>query len=231
MCRVRQTKTEAENIYYMVTGEVKIMPVAKLKCKCGCKKYQFREKVVKTPFGNFYNKEHAIKHAQDKFKRDKLRRLAKAKQSVVKKEKAFRVDLRARKEKLKSASDWNKEAQAAVNKYIRLRDRNKPCVSCGSSPSDNNLITGSRFDAGHYRSRGSASHLRFNLLNIHKQCVKCNRFNSGNAVDYRIELIRRIGIDNVNKLESDNEPRKFTIEYLERIKRIFNKRARFYEKR
>ena len=137
----------------------------------------------------------------------------------------------ARKKELKSAGDYVKEAQAAVNKYIRLRDRNKPCVSCGSNPSDSNLMTGSRFDAGHYRSRGSAGHLRFNLLNIHKQCVKCNRFNSGNAVDYRIELINRIGQDNVDKLESDNKTRKFTVEYLERVKRVFNKRARFYDKR
>lgn len=137
----------------------------------------------------------------------------------------------ARKKELKPVGDYVKEAQAAVNKYIRLRDRDKPCVSCGSNPSDANLMTGSRFDAGHYRSRGSASHLRFNLLNIHKQCVKCNRFNSGNAVDYRIELINRIGQDNVDRLESDNKPRKFTVEYLERIKKIFNKRARFYEAR
>ncbi len=136
-----------------------------------------------------------------------------------------------RKKELKSAGDYIKEAQAAVNKYIRLRDRNKPCVSCGSNPSDSNLMTGSRFDAGHYRSRGSASHLRFNILNIHKQCVKCNRFNSGNAVDYRIELIKRIGEDNVIRLENNNNPRKFSIEYLQRVKVIFNKRARFYSKR
>ena len=133
-----------------------------------------------------------------------------------------------RKQELKSAGDYIKEAQAAVNKYIRLRDRNKPCVSCGSNPEQK---LGGSFDAGHYRSRGSASHLRFNLLNIHKQCVKCNRFNSGNAVDYRIELIKRIGEDNVIRLENNNNPRKFSIEYLQRVKAIFNKRARFYSKR
>lgn len=67
------------------------------------------------------------------------------------------------------------------------------------------------WDAGHYRSRGSASHLRFNLLNIHKQCVKCNRFNSGNAVDYRIRLIKRIGEDNVIRLENNNNPESFLL--------------------
>ena len=138
-----------------------------------------------------------------------------------------------RKKELKSASDYIKEAQAAVNKYIRLRDRDKPCVSCGTKSVS--VFGGYKgaggWDAGHYRSRGSASHLRFNLLNIHKQCVKCNRFNSGNAVDYRIRLIKRIGEDNVIRLENNNNPRRFSIEYLQRVKAIFNKRARFYSKR
>ena len=138
-----------------------------------------------------------------------------------------------RKEALKSASDYIIEAQTAVNKYVRVRDKNKPCVSCGvESVSVYGGYKGAcGWDAGHYRSRGSASHLRFNILNIHKQCVKCNRFNSGNAVDYRIELINRIGQHNVDKLEKDNEPRKFTIEYLKRIKKIFNKKARLYERK
>ena len=201
------------------------MPVAKLKCKY-CKEYQQRDKVVKTPFGNFCLTEHAILFAQDKSKHDIKKKLAKAKQVVVKKDKAFNRETKRLKESIKSAGEYIKEAQSSVNKYIRLRDRNKPCVSCGSNPEQ---IRGGTFDAGHYRSRGSASHLRFNLLNIHKQCVKCNRFNSGNAVDYRIELIRRIGEDNVVKLENDNRPRKFTIDYLKRVKKIFNKRARFYE--
>ena len=86
-------------------------------------------------------------------------------------------------------------------------------------------------DAGHYRSRGSAGHLRYNVFNIHAQCVKCNRFGSGNAVDYRIELIKRIGLDRVERIENDNQYRKFTIDYLKRVKQIFNKRARYYEKR
>ena len=193
------------------------MAVGKRKCK-SCGEY-VREFIV-TPKGVFCDYDSATKWAYaNKSKGAEIVRKAQKKKDTI------------RKKELKSVGDYVKEAQAAVNKYIRLRDRNKPCVSCGSNPSDSNLMTGSRFDAGHYRSRGSAGHLRFNLLNIHKQCVKCNRFNSGNAVDYRIELINRIGQDNVDKLESDNKTRKFTVEYLERVKRVFNKRARFYDKR
>ncbi|MCP3701147.1 MAG: recombinase NinG, partial [Aliivibrio sp.] len=187
---------------------------SKRKCKnCG---ERVRDYIVlnNTAFCSF---ESAVEYAsKNKHKGAEIARKEKKKKDVK------------RKKELKSASDYIKEAQAAVNKYIRLRDRNKPCVSCGSNPKQKH---GGSFDAGHYRSRGSASHLRFNILNIHKQCVKCNRFNSGNAVDYRIELIKRIGEDNVISLENNNNPRKFSIEYLQRVKAIFNKRARFYSKR
>lgn len=115
------------------------------------------------------------------------------------------------------------EAQAAFNGYIRERDRNKPCVSCGATESP-------QWDSGHYRSRGAASHLRFNLLNTHKQCNKCNRFLSGNIVEYRKELLNRIGEERLEALEDDNKPRKFDRDYLERIKKIFAKRTRIYKK-
>jgi len=189
------------------------MANSKRKCK-SCGKY-IRDFIV-TPKGVFCSVDVAVKYSyQNKNKGAEIVRKEQKKKDAI------------RKESLKTAGEYMKEAQAAVNKYIRARDRHKPCVSCGSMPEDK---LGGSFDAGHYRSRGSASHLRFNLLNIHKQCVKCNRFKSGNAVDYRIELIKRIGLENVEKLENDNKPKKFTIEHLKRLKKIFNKRARFYSR-
>ncbi|CDG21043.1 NinG-like phage protein [Xenorhabdus poinarii G6] len=143
-----------------------------------------------------------------------------------------RQDLKARKENLKSQSDWEKEAQAAFNKYIRARDHGKECISCGCElVGSNNYLTGSAIDASHYRSRGSASHLRFNVFNVHSSCTRCNRQLSGNVVEYRIRLIKRIGLSKVEALESNNKPRKFNIEYLKRVKKIFTRRARYYEKR
>lgn len=169
----------------------------------------------------FCSKEHYIEYQVSN--KDKL---------VKKGRQIKRKDIAERKKKLKSVNDYAAEAQAAVNLYIRLRDYNKPCISCGCSKVS--VFGGYRgaggWDAGHYRSRGAAAHLRFNLLNIHKQCVKCNRDRSGNVVDYRIRLIERIGITAVESIESNNKQRKFTIEYLERIKRIFNRRARHYKK-
>lgn len=149
----------------------------------------------------------------------------------AKNHKAQKTKDKARLQELKPLSKLASEAQTAINKYIRARDYNKPCVSCTNNREHKMGLHGHRFDAGHYRSVGAASHLRFNLLNISKQCVQCNRDLSGNSVPYRIELIKRIGVDRVESLENNNLPRKFTAEYLNRVKVIFNKRARFYEKR
>ena len=129
-----------------------------------------------------------------------------------------RREIKVRKEKLKSRADHLREAQAAVNEYVRLRDAHLPCISCDSMPNDSDLITGSRWDAGHYRSVGACPELRFEPLNIHRQCVKCNRNLSGNAVEYRIRLVLRIGAETVAWLEGPHEPRKYTVEEIKTIK-------------
>jgi len=188
------------------------------KRKCAyCKERKKAETMFIRGAQAFCNKEHYIEY-----------QVASKDRLVSAGRKIQRSEIKERKQKLKTLSDYNKEAQAAVNAYIRARDFGKPCISCGSMPEQKR---GGTMDAGHYRSRGAASHLRFNVLNIAGQCVRCNRYNSGNAVDFRIGLIERIGVELVEKLESDNEPRKFDVDYLKRVKRIFNKRARWYKKR
>ena len=148
-----------------------------------------------------------------------------------KREREQSADLKIRREALKTRAEWEREAQAAFNKYIRMRDMYKECISHpGKLISNDRYITGSAVDASHYRSRGAASHLRFNVFNVHAACTRCNRQLSGNAVEYRIRLIERIGLERVERLEADNEPRKFDIDYLKRVKAIFTRRARHYEK-
>ncbi len=147
-------------------------------------------------------------------------------------EKAGRQRRKAKRESFKTKAQWDKEAQSAFNRYIRIRDEGKECVSCGNPLlGKSNYLTGSAIDASHYRSRGSASHLKFNVFNVHSSCTRCNRQLSGNAVEYRIRLIERIGLERVERLESDNEPRRFDIPYLQRIKSVFTRKARALEKR
>ncbi|WP_119735615.1 recombination protein NinG [Pseudomonas sp. Larv2_ips] len=137
-----------------------------------------------------------------------------------------RREIKARKEKLKSRADHLREAQAAVNEYVRLRDAHLPCISCDSTPNDNDLMTGSRWDAGHYRSVGACPELRFEPSNIHRQCVKCNRNLSGNAVEYRIRLVQRIGAEKVAWLEGLHPPCKYTVEEIKAIKAKYREMTR-----
>jgi len=126
--------------------------------------------------------------------------------------------------KLKRRADHIAEAQTAFNAWIRMRDQlaGQPCISSGK-PLD---WSGNSVDAGHYRSRGSAPHLRFNEDNVHAQSKQENRYHSGNAVDYRIGLIARIGIERVEALECDNDPTTFSVECLIEIKTHYRAKLR-----
>lgn len=145
-----------------------------------------------------------------------------------KQERLQRDDLRQRRERLKGKSEWNREAQAAVNKFIFWRDYGNPCIACGKPL--NYGVRGGAVDASHYRSRGAAPWLRFNVFNNNAGCVHCNRDLSGNLIPYRINLIEKFGLHRVERIEHDNTVRKFDIEYLKRVKAIFTRRARHYEK-
>jgi len=139
--------------------------------------------------------------------------------------KASRRRLKERREALKTKGDYLKEAQQAFNAFIRARDQGRPCISCGALPGPR---YGGSMDAGHYRSTGSAPHMRFHLLNCHAQCKRCNRDLSGNPVEYRKALVERYGEDRVAALEHDDRSPQYRIEDLKRIKKIFRKRARLY---
>jgi len=145
-------------------------------------------------------------------------------------EKAARKEHRERKAKLKTRSEWLSDVQKEFNAYIRERDKNQPCISCNRQPNDGDLLTGSRWDCGHYRSVGACPELRFNELNAHKQCVNCNRDKSGNIVEYRINLVNRIGRHLLHWLEGPHEPKKYTIAELKELKAIFKKKRKEAEK-
>jgi hypothetical protein len=146
-----------------------------------------------------------------------------------KKDKEIRQGARKQLESLLPASHWTKKAQAAMNTYIRARDYGQPCICCGSEMNWHKM--GGAVDASHLRGTGAAPHLRFNCYNIHAGCVKCNRFLSGNITAYRVRLVEKIGVERVERLENDNGVRKFSIDYLKRLAKIFNRRARLTKKR
>lgn len=146
---------------------------------------------------------------------------AKARKSLAQVE---RREIKVRKEKLKSRGEHMREAQQAFNEYIRTRDQaaGHLCISSGK-PLD---WSGNAVDAGHYRSVGSAPHLRFDERNCHAQSKQDNRFLSGNAVDYRIGLIARIGQEAVDALEADQRVRKYSVEQIKGIKTYYRAKTR-----
>lgn len=138
-----------------------------------------------------------------------------------------KANTRARKAALKRIPDLLKEAQREFNSWVRRRDMAKPCISCGKplvrAGAD---ACGGGFDAGHYRSVGSAAHLRFNEHNCHAQCKHCNRYGAGRAVDYRIGLIQRIGLAAVEALETDNRTHKWQRDELIAIRDLYRKKLK-----
>jgi len=143
-------------------------------------------------------------------------------------EKAMRVEVRARKERIKTRRDFLADAQREFNRYVRVRDAGKPCICCGRPLGDG--AVGGAYDCGHYRSVGSAPHLRFHPDNAHAQNKQCNRWGAGRAVDYRLGLIARIGLDAVEALEADQAPRHYSIDDLKQIKAEYARKRRELER-
>lgn len=118
-----------------------------------------------------------------------------------------RRDIKVRKEKLKSRAEHLKDTQIAFNAWVRARDADLPCISCGRHHEG-------QYHAGHYRTVGANPELRFEPLNVWKQCAPCNNHLSGNLINYRISLLQRIGEEKVTWLEGPHEAKKYTVEEL-----------------
>ncbi len=135
-------------------------------------------------------------------------------------DKIERKAIREAKEKNKSHSDYMKKAQAAFNAWVRERDAGLPCISCGTTADV-------QYAAGHYRTTQAAPELRFEPLNVHRQCNRnCNMGKSGNIIEYRIGLVARIGAEKVAWLEGPHEPKHYSIDDLKQITAQFRAMTR-----
>ncbi|MFJ2680960.1 MULTISPECIES: recombination protein NinG [Pseudomonas] len=134
-----------------------------------------------------------------------------------------RKAIKVRKEKLKSRAEHLKDTQQAFNAWVRARDAALPCVSCGRHHEG-------KYDAGHYRTVGSNPALRFEPMNCHRQCSPCNTRLSGNIVNYRIELVKRIGAEAVEWLEGPHEAKKYTVEELKAMTADYRAKTRELKK-
>jgi len=121
---------------------------------------------------------------------------------------ASRKIIRMKLEKLKPLSWYADKAQRAVNAYIRARDAGQPCISCGRHHAG-------KWNAGHYISRGASPALRYHHDNIWLQCEPCNTNKSGNQIEYRKNLLHKIGQERLDWLEGPHDlPRWRKEDYL-----------------
>lgn len=134
-----------------------------------------------------------------------------------------RREIKVRKERLKSRAAHAKDTQQAFNEWVRLRDAALPCVSCGRHHDG-------QYHAGHYRTVAASPELRFEPLNVHKQCAPCNNHKSGDIVNYRIELVKRLGAEAVEWLEGPHEPKKYTVEQLKAMTAEYRAKTRELKK-
>lgn len=184
----------------------------------GCKQRFPRETMISPVVGKFCTIDCAMSYARAK--QDKARATKEAK--VRREYKEVTTSLK----KAYSATDVRhnlKLTQAAFNKFIRLRDRNEPCISCDQSQHQG------RRHASHYRSVGACSVLRFNEANVHASCAQCNSMKSGNITEYRIRLVKKIGSTKVDWLECQNQPRKYSCEELIELRAHYAKLNRELE--
>jgi len=133
--------------------------------------------------------------------------------------KAKVIERRADKLKLKTRADWLREAQAAFNKYIRTRDQDQPCISCQRHHEG-------QYHAGHYLTTGARPELRFDEDNVHKQCAPCNNHLSGNLVLYRVNLIKKIGLERVEWLEGAHELLKLSIDRIKELITLYRTKTK-----
>jgi hypothetical protein len=146
-----------------------------------------------------------------------------AEQKEARANRAERKSLREALEKAKTRGTHLRELQSAFNAWVRARDAGRPCISCGRHHQG-------QWHAGHYRSVGSEPALRFEPDNVHLQCAPCNTHLSGNLIAYRVNLVRKIGLDRVEWLEGPHSPKKLTVAEIQELKTFYRAEVRRLKK-
>ena len=145
----------------------------------------------------------------------------KIKEKVLKKaRKQKRVGLDA----MMTHSQCKKKLQTIFNKFIRIRDQDRGCVSCGTT------LEGKKFDAGHFYPT-TYQGIRFDERNVHGQCVHCNRDKHGNIHEYRKRITDRITEEDLIWLDDHRHVCvKMTIPELKELIIIYKEKVKNYDK-
>jgi len=117
---------------------------------------------------------------------------------------------KAKRKKKPSLKSLKTKADIAFSKFIRDRDAKNLkglCCTCGQPGNQ----------AGHFVKRSYMA-LRYDPLNVHLQCFRCNHHLSGNESEYAKFIINKYGIEIFMLLmERKKEIFKLTRDYLEQV--------------
>lgn len=159
-----------------------------------CKEYFIADEMIKIPAGCniirwFCGVDHAAEYAKNRhYKQQKA---------------SFKAQKTKKRKELRKRSYWYRRLQTLVNQYVRWRDRNEPCCTCGTT--NPNI----KYDAGHFHTKKARPDIRFELTNIHKQCSRnCNVLGSGMRNEYEKFIIEKYGSDHVEYLSKVRYPLK-----------------------
>jgi hypothetical protein len=121
--------------------------------------------------------------------------------------------------KQKTLSALKKDLDRVFNKFIRERDTFEAgnrewfqCISCLE------VKSWEQMHAGHFYAAGNFSAVRWDEDNVHGQCIKCNTFLHGNLLEYRKNLIEKIGQKRFDRLEirrhNESKMQRFEVQAL-----------------
>lgn len=175
--------------------------------------------------------ECGVKLAIKRRSRERKKAEAKLKKEKQQKEREARDKLKIRKLAVKPLSYFRQQAQTAFNQFIRLRDRDEPCISCGETNLSD--LHGGQWDCGHFLSVGSHPELRFDERNAYKQCKSCNagagKFSRKNAIvtqQYELRLVEKFGQELVDWLRGPHEMPHWKREDYERIRDEYRRKLK-----
>jgi hypothetical protein len=141
--------------------------------------------------------------------KDKEKFLKKLDNPMLKKTKKTKVK-KLKKIKYRIARN---RADKAFQQFIRNRDKDKPCITCGK-PTDHP-------QAGHFVSRTRFA-TRYDERNAHLQCPGCNLYKKGNLILYTLKMIEVYGKTVVDELLKKAEANiKYTVDELLEIEKKY----------
>lgn len=204
------------------------MTTSKKKCRF-CGDFGRTESMLKVPLGYVHDNDKCLIGLA----KDQREKTVKARKKIATK--------RTREDKTKlneSSIRWQtKKTQERFNLFIRLRDKDKPCITSGKTDAELPDMHGGKWDCGHFLTVGAHPHLRFWPANAHKQSKKDNG-GAGNYTAkehttqqiYREKILERISERTLVVIEGPHDARKYTCDELDEMRRIINAEIRFIEK-